>query len=589
MTFKVETASPSVALNQPASPSNNTTPSFTGTASDITAVTVQIYAGATVKGSPVATASATGTAGGWSSGPASPALVSGEYTAVATQPSSVGNPAGVSKAVTFAVNTAAPTVTLSKPSSPSNDTTPSFTGTADDTTPVTVQVYSGAKAEGPIVVTATATHTGGNWTSAPVGPPLASGEYTAIATQESSIFGNPAGVSNAVTFTVNTAPPTVTLNQPLSPSNNTRPSFSGTASDTTAVTVQIYAGATAGGSPVSKATASGSGGGWTSGKASPALSSGQYTAVATQESSLGNPAGASKAVTFTVETASPTVTLSKPESPSNHTTPTFTGFASDTTTVTVQIYGGSTVKGSAVATATATGTGGGWTSGPAGPALPDGEYTAVATQLSSVGNPAGVSAPVTFIVNTAAPTVTLSKPASPSKDTTPSFTGTASDTTPVTVQVYSGAKAEGPIVSTAAATRTGGAWTSGPASPALSSGQYTAVAIQESSLLGNPPGVSAPVTFIVDTSSPTVTLKPAAVAVQQHRADLHGHGERHHQGQGSHLRRSSGKRLSRIDRRSHRNRRNLDLGQSEPGAAQRGVLGRRHTGKPPRKPRWPER
>src|SRR5438477_8202270 len=127
-------------------------------------------------------------------------------------------------------------------------------------------------------------------------------------------------MSSPVTFTVNsgsTAAPTVSLNSPTSPSSNTTPSFTGTASDTTPVTVQIHAGATTKGAVVSTATASGTGGDWTSGGASPALASGQYTAIATQESSLGNPAGVSEPVTFKVETAAPRVTLDQPQSPSN--------------------------------------------------------------------------------------------------------------------------------------------------------------------------------------------------------------------------------------------------------------------------------
>ena len=81
MTFTVETAAPKVTLNSPAMRSNNTTPSFTGTASDTTTVTVKIYSGPRCKGSPVAEATAPGTGGGWTSGPASPALPNGEYTA----------------------------------------------------------------------------------------------------------------------------------------------------------------------------------------------------------------------------------------------------------------------------------------------------------------------------------------------------------------------------------------------------------------------------------------------------------------------------------------------------------------------------
>jgi len=503
-TFTVDTSSPTVTLDQPKSPSNDTTPSFTGTASDTTSVVIHIYAGAAAGGSVVSAATATGTGGGWTSGHASPALSSGQYTAVATQASSLGNPAGVSEPVTFTVDTTSPTVTLDPVKSPSNDTTPSFTGFASDATPVTVQIYAGATAEGSVASTATATGTGGDWTSVHASPALSSGQYTAIATQESSL-GNPSGVSEPVTFTVDTASPQVTLDQPKSPSNDTTPSFTGTASDTTSVVVHIYAGAAAEGSVVAAATATGTGGGWTSGHASPALSSGQYTAVATQESSLGNPAGVSEPVTFTVDTTSPTVTLDPVKSPSNDTTPSFTGSASATTAVTVQIYAGARAEGTVVSTATAAGNGGEWTSGHASPPLRDGQYTAIATQPSPLGNPAGVSEPVTFTVNTAAPTVTLDSPALRSNNTTPAFSGTASDTTPVTVRIYAGATATGAVVSSATAPGTSGAWVSGNASPALSSGQYTAVATQESSL-GNPSGVSQPRTFIVDTTSPTVTL-----------------------------------------------------------------------------------
>src|SRR5207244_1469424 len=147
----------------------------------------------------------------------------------------------------------------------------------------------------------------------------------------------------------------------------------------------------------------------------------------TQESSLGNPAGVSEPVTFTVETAAPRVTLAQPKSPSNDTTPSFTGSASDTTSVAIQIYAGATAEGSVVSTATASGTGGGWTSGHASPALSSGQYTAIATQPSPLGNPAGVSEPVTFTVDTAAPRVTLDSPALRSNNTAPSFTGSASD------------------------------------------------------------------------------------------------------------------------------------------------------------------
>ena len=255
-------------------------------------------------------AAATGNGGEWSSGHASPALPSGQYTAVATQKSLLGNPAGTSKPQTFEVDTASPTVTLNEVTSPSNDTTPSFTGTASDTTPVVVHIYNAANSE---VSNVTASPAGGNWTSAKISPALSSGTLHARSRARRVRSGTRSGASAPVAFTVDTEPPTVTLSSPALRSNNTTPSFSGTASDTTTVTIEIYAGAKAKGTAVSSAMATPVGGDWSSSSASPSLKNGQYTAVASQESSLGNPAGTSESRTFEVDTASPTVTLNAAE------------------------------------------------------------------------------------------------------------------------------------------------------------------------------------------------------------------------------------------------------------------------------------
>jgi hypothetical protein len=509
VTFTVDTAPPTVTLASPAARSNVTAPTFTGTASDTTTVTVAIYRGPKAEGSVVSSATASGTGASWTSSAASPPLSEGQYTAIATQPSSLGNAPGKSLPVTFTVDLSSPGVTLNAPASPSNDTTPTFTGTASDTTPVTVRVYAGSKAQGTILRTATSSG-GGAWSAGPASPALANGEYTAVAEQPSSV-SNPSGISGSVTFVVETKPPTVTLNQPPTPSKNTTPSFAGTASDTTPVTVAIYAGSKAQGTALMTVTNTSSGGGaWSAGPVSPALADGQYTAEAEQPSSLGNPPGKSAPITFTVDTSSPTVTLTQPTTPSNHTTPTFTGTASGKLPVTITIYEGTSTLGSEVAKATATGTGGSWTSGPAAPALGNHTYTAVATQPSPLGNPAGQSQAATFTVNTNPPEVTLVPPAPRSNDTTPVFTGTASDTKPVTVEIYAGVKVEkGARVATATAAGTGASWTSGPATPALPPGKhaYTAVATQESSIVGNPSGTSKPpVTFFVDTAAPALTL-----------------------------------------------------------------------------------
>ncbi len=406
------TQAPTVTLNQPVSPSNDTTPSFSGTASDITVVTVAVYAGESPEGDPIATLRIQGTGGSWSSANVNPPLANGTYTAVATQPSSVGGETGVSAPVSFEVNTQAPTVTLQAPPSPSKDTAPSFSGTASDATPVTVEIFEGTRAEGNIVATATAQGTGGGWTSGQATPALPSGRrtFTAFATQ-SSVIGNAAGRSGAVTFMVDTEPPTVTLSPVPSPSNDTTPSFSGTASEATQVTVEIFEGPTAEGTVVASATATGTGASWSSNDAVPALGDGTFTAIATQPSAIENPVGESTPVTFSIDTSPPTVTLNEPPSPSGNTAPSFSGTASDETPVTVDIYSGGTDEGPVVASAEAEANGGEWVSGRATPSLPWGEYTAVATQPSSIGNPSGVSAPVTFSVEPIAPTVATEAPA----------------------------------------------------------------------------------------------------------------------------------------------------------------------------------
>jgi hypothetical protein len=507
-TFTVHTAKPAVTLNAVSSPTKDSTPSFTGTASETTEVTVSIYNGSSVSGSPVAEAHASGTGGSWSSGGAAPALADGTYTAVAEQESAFGDGPGSSEERTFTVHTAKPVVTLNAVSSPTKDSTPSFSGTASEKTPVTVSVFAAGDVGGTVVAEAHATGTGGSWSSGGASPALADGAYTAVAEQESA-FGNGPGSSQERTFTVHTAKPVVTLNAVSSPTKDSTPSFTGTANEKTSVKVQIYKGFSASGSPVASATASGTGGSWSSGGAAPALADGTYTAVAEQESAFGDGPGSSEERTFTVDTKPPSVTLDPISSPGNDSTPGFSGSASDTTEVTVRIFKGSSASGTPSAEAHATGTGGGWSSGAASPALADGSYTAVAVQESSRGTGEGVSEAIHFTIDTAPPHVTLGSVTSPSGNTTPSFSGTASDTTPVTVNVYAGANAEGAVVATAGATGTGGSWSSGNASPSLPSGEYTARAEQSSSL-GNGVGRSNADTFVVDTSSPTVTLNGIA-------------------------------------------------------------------------------
>ena len=503
ISFEVDTQPPTVTLVGPPSPSNNTTPSFSGEASEETEVEVHVFEGSTE----LAHASTTATGNTWSTSTLSKTLPTGKhvFTAYATEKSGLGNDEGKSNPpVSFEVDTLRPVVTLVGPPSPSNNTTPSFSGEASEETEVEVHVFEGSTE----LAHASTTATGNTWSTSTLSKTLPTGKhvFTAYATEKSGL-GNEAGKSATVPFEVNTLPPAVTLAEVSKLSNNTKPSFKGTASETKPVTVEIYEGTIAEDKEVSKVTATVSGGDWSSGEA-PALPIGKhmFTAVAIEESSLGNSNGESIPITFEVNTLPPAVSL-EGLSRSNDTKPSFKGTASEAKPVTVEIYEGVEAKGTPVSKATAPG-GGNWSSGEA-EALPSGKhvFTAVASEESSLGNGTGVSTPETFEVNTLPPAVTLAEVSKLSNNTKPSFKGTASETKPVTVEIYEGTIAEDKEVSKVTATVSGGDWSSGEA-PALPIGKhmFTAVAIEESSL-GNSNGESIPITFEVNTLPPAVSLE----------------------------------------------------------------------------------
>ncbi len=498
--FTVETRSPEVSLNGIPSPTNDSTPSFSGTASDPSEpVTVYVFRGSSPGGSLAAEVSANPSGGAWSSSSVGP-LGDGTYTAIAEQRSSIGNEAGFSEPTTFEVHASKPSVSLNGISSPTDDRTPSFSGSASEGSTVVVRIYDGGSAGGSPVAEAQASGTGGSWNSGPASPALANGSYTAVAEQESG-FGNGPGVSGAIHFTVETSPPSVSMAAIATPSNDAAPSFSGFASESTPVTVHVYAGGNAAGALVAEAHASGTGASWSSGATSPALGDGSYTAVAEQTGGFGNGTGRSGEVHFVVDTAAPALTLKPFRSPSNERSPRFSGTTSDTKRVVVQVLEG----GHQVAVAEATPSGTKWETGSVSPELPAGEhtYTILATEQSSIpGNPEG-RAESPYVLDTLPPTVTITPIATPSKETKPSFSGTASDTGPVTFVVK---LPGGKEVFKETVPVSGGAWSipAGKLTLPSTKASYTATATQASSL-GNEAGV-AKFEFIVDPLAPSVTL-----------------------------------------------------------------------------------
>jgi hypothetical protein len=517
VSFEVNTEPPKVTLNQPVSPSNKTQPSFSGSASEATEVTVHVLEGT----SEVASATTTASGGAWSTSTLSKALPSGKhgFTAFATEKSGLGNPEGKSATVSFEVNTEAPKVTLNPPLEVSNDQTPSFSGTASEAGSVTVKVFKGAKPEGAPVATLKAEVSGGKWSTQHTEPLPNPQQYTVIATEPSAL-GNATGESTPATFEVNAAAPTIELNALPARSNNTQPSFSGTVSNKPEkiVKVLIYEGKTVGGLVVAEAQGQVTGTGklsWSTKPLVEPLRHGQhtYTAVASVKSAEeGNPEGKSAPVTFEVDTEPPTVTLSQPPSRSNQAQPMFTGEASESGEVTVEVFAGAKAEGTppvAIAKGAATPNGGGFSwSAALSAGLADGQYTAIARQQSAIGNEPGASSPVTFTIDTKPPEVTLDPPHSPSSNHFPSFSGDASEGTPVTVEVYKGATATGSPAATVEAEVSGGEWKTGRPTEALEYGEYTVVA-RQSSAIGNPAGASAPAKLVLEAIPPAATTEAA--------------------------------------------------------------------------------
>ena len=269
-------------------------PSFSGEASENTEVVVHVFLGT----EEVASAKTTAASGKWSTSGLSKALPSGKNTfkAFANEKSGLGNAEGKSNEVSFEVNTLPPEVKFTEvPPLISNNTTPAFAGTASETAAVTIEVFKGEKAEGKPVATLTAPVSGEHWGAAHITKELENGKYTAVASEPSSLEGNPVGHSSPYTFEVDTSAPTVIMTPPASPTKNTKPSFSGTVSGPAGptVTVLIYEGVSVQGKIVRTVSAPITKGSWATGPVEPPLPAGRhkFTAVATASSSIGNGTG----------------------------------------------------------------------------------------------------------------------------------------------------------------------------------------------------------------------------------------------------------------------------------------------------------
>jgi hypothetical protein len=480
-TWSVNTSLPALSLSSPSdgTTTNNPTLSINGrggvASGDAGTVTVEIYTGTSTAGSALETVTtpvASGT-GAWSTHP-SPALQDGTYTVYAEQVGAAGT--AYTAAYTFTIDTSPPTTTItSGPQGTTSATSARFAFTSSE---------AGSSFQCQL--------DGGPWTacSSPQSYSslaLGSHSFSVRATDPAgNVDPNPPVDSWAIDTTSN-SPVTLTAPADGTVTNDTTPTFSGGASSKNGdITVEIddlY------GDPIEflAATAANS---W-SVTTSPALPDGTYTAFASQLGSDGVTTDFSSPIDFTIDTTPPSVTLSAgPSGIGNDNTPTFGGAAGtasgDLGTVTLDVYSGGSATGTPVQTIPATVSGGSWSA--TATVLPDGTYTARASQSDSAGN-TGQSVKRTFTIDTVAPHTSITAAPSASTTATTASVGFTSSKTG----------------STFACSVDGGAWTacSSPSSyHGLTVGQHT-FAVRATDEAGNVDPTPASSSWTITAPAPS--------------------------------------------------------------------------------------
>jgi hypothetical protein len=435
VTIVNDVTAPITTVTGPATGSYQRTPTLTlsGTAgsvvsspttsADAATVTVKIFAGPSVGGALLQTLGpVTVTSGAWST--TATALAGGaQYTVQVSQADGAGNSGtGLS---TFVLDTTLPSPVVSLPTHGAylNTLTPALSGTAGtlaattttaaDAATVTVKVFAGPTATGTALQTYNSVAvTGGTWSQTLTTLPTGA-QYTAQVTQADGA-GNIG--SDTATFVIDTTAPVLTFINPTVGQVLTNSVLSGngtagsalasttTSADAGTLTLEIHSGLVTG-ALVSSTPVTVNAGTWSAGGGP--LPNGSYTAKITQVDAVGN-SGSTTVAFIVAQTPAPTITAPVNGGWTNLRQPVFTGAAGtaagDATTVIVNIYAGATVAGALQRTSPAiTQTAGAWTWTPPSPLNANAQFTAQVSQSNTFGGPAGLSAPVTFVVDNVAP------------------------------------------------------------------------------------------------------------------------------------------------------------------------------------------
>ncbi|QPH37832.1 Ig-like domain-containing protein [Pedobacter endophyticus] len=376
---------------------NVTLPTFSGTAE--AASTVKLYEGATLLGT------ATATGGSWSI-TLTTALTAGVHkiTATATNASDVTSP--LSGELSITVDNVAPVA----PSTPSlAAASDSGISSSDGITSATTVVFTGAAESGSTVVLydtdgttvlGSNVATGGNWSITTTA--LSSGVHS-ITAKARDVAGNTSTASSNKSITIDTTAPLAPSTPDLlaasdsgisssdNITNNTTPTFSGTAESGSVITLYDSNGTTVLGTAVA------TGGNWSI--TSSALGSGAHNISAKSTDVAGNVSPASTTLAIVIDTTSP-VAPSTPVcsagNPTKNQTPTFTGTSESGATV--NLYDGTTQIGSSLAS------GINWSI--VSSTLAEGVHSITAKAVDAAGNVSASSSALALTIDLTAPVVT---------------------------------------------------------------------------------------------------------------------------------------------------------------------------------------
>lgn len=486
ITITVDTTSPVVMIQSPSGLTNDATTTISGTAEAGSSLVVIIT---DMAGNTVQTLNTSADANGDFSVDAA-ALPDGSYMVSAMATDAAGN-TGMSPAVSFVVDTAAPMLSVTSPTDGqvTQDSTPSVIGVAEagavikvavtDANGVTVNANTSANANGDFQLDLAM---------------LADGSYT-IVVSAADAAGN-VTTAPSINLSIDTMGPALTLSSPTDGSsiNDDTPDVIGAAEPGAMVNLEVK---DAQGMIVETLMATADATGKFTATLA-ALPEGQFTVSASSSDAAGNTTTITSS--FEVDTTAPLISISAPANGSTtaNARPNISGSSEPGVSISVSLQN---AQGMIVQTLTtvADAVTGLWSVRPAN-ALANASYTAVATATDAATNAS--SAMSDFTIDTNALPLTILTPVANAQlqDTTPEITGQTAPGQLVSLELLD---AQGMIVEMTQVTADAMGSFSYTVTQTLADGNYQVTAAVTSAMMTT---TQDTVDFTVDTMAPVVTV-----------------------------------------------------------------------------------